>query len=213
VDGDTSFLSLVYWHLERNLGDHIGRQRSIVENYELDFCSLTYKIRYEPVSSASVTIRSSGHHYELPNHLGELSANSTGDSQARVGVSKETAGVLLNLADVETIGSILSVGQQASLEGTLLAANAAADTIADVNGVGESDSGRTRSTLGSLVDVCGSCGGRLVLATEAVDLNVVADQVQLAVDTDLEETRGAGETTSGSCAVDDLVGGGLDLVV
>lgn len=130
-----------------------------------------------------------------------------------MGVSKEASRVLLNLTDVETVSGILSVGQQASLERTLLAANAAADTVADINGVGESNSGRTRSTLSSLVDVCGGCGGRLVLAAEAVNLNVVADEVQLAVDTDLEETRCTGETTSGSCAVDDLVGSGLDLVV
>lgn len=74
-------------------------------------------------------------------------------------VSEEARRVLFDLADVETIGGIFSVGQQASLEGTLLAANTAADTVANINGVRESDSGRTRSTLSSLVDVCGSCGG------------------------------------------------------
>jgi len=139
-------------------------------------------------SSTSVTIRSSDRHHELSKHLSELSANSSRNSQARVSISEETAGVLFDLADVESVSGILSVGQQASLEGTLLAANAAANTIANINGVGESNSGRTGSTLGSLVNVCGGCGGRLVLAAEAVDLNVVADQVQLAVDTDLEET-------------------------
>jgi hypothetical protein len=48
---------------------------------------------------------------------------------------------------------------------------------------------------------------------ELVDLEIVADEVQLAADTNLKETRGIGEITSGSCAVDDLVGGGLDSVV
>jgi hypothetical protein len=130
-----------------------------------------------------------------------------------VSIGKEAFGVLFNLADVETVSGILSVGQQASLERTLLATHTAANTITNIDGVRESDSGRTRSTLGSLVDVCGCCGGRLVLAAEAIDLNVVADQVQLAVDTDLEETRGTSEATSGSCAVNNLIGGGLDFVV
>jgi hypothetical protein len=147
------------------------------------------------------------------DHSSELSANSSGDGEARLSVSKESSGVLLDQADVETVVSVLSVGQQASLERTLLAANTAADTIANIDGVGESDFRGTGSTLGSLVNVCGGCGGRLVLATELVDLGVVADEVQLAVDNNPEETRGIGEITSGSCAVDDSVGGGLDSVV
>jgi hypothetical protein len=130
-----------------------------------------------------------------------------------VSIGKESLGIFFNLADVEAVGGILSVGQQASLERTLLAAHSAANTIANIDGVREGDSGRPRGTLGSLMDVCGCCGRRLVLAAEAVDFDVVADQVQLAVDTDLEEARGTGEATGGSCAVDDLVGGSLDFIV
>jgi hypothetical protein len=114
---------------------------------------------------------------------------------------------------VESVVSVHPVGHQARLGRTLLAANTAADTIANIDGVGESDSRGTGSTLGSLVNVCGGCGGRLVLATELVDLGIVADEVRLAVDINLEETRGIGEITNGSCAVDDLVGDGLDSVV
>jgi hypothetical protein len=57
------------------------------------------------------------------NHSSELSANSSGDGEARMSVSKDPSGVLLDQADVETVGRVLSVGQQASLERTLLAAN------------------------------------------------------------------------------------------
>ncbi|KAH0405537.1 hypothetical protein KCU89_g145, partial [Aureobasidium melanogenum] len=173
--------------------------------------------RTEPLRQIEYAKRAAEGTYEIGTSrkavLAELSANSSGDGQSRMSVSKESSGVLLDLADVEIVSSVLSVGQQASLGRTLLAANTAADTIADFDGVRESDSRGTGNTLGSLVNVCGDCGGRLVLAMEVVELNVVADEVQLAVDPNLEETRGTGEITSGSCSVDDLVGGGLDFVV
>lgn len=121
---------------------------------------MTYEIGTSIKSSTSVTRRSSTHLHECIDRSSELTTDSTGNSQARVSISKEASRVLLDLADVEAVSGILSVGQQASLEGTLLAADTAANAIANINGVGESNSGRTRGTLGSLVDVCGCGGGR-----------------------------------------------------
>jgi len=130
-----------------------------------------------------------------------------------VSVGEEASRVLLDLADVEAIGSVLAVSQQTCLERTGLAADSASNTIANINGVGEGDSRRTRSSLCGLVDVGGSGGGRAVLATEAVELDVVADQVEVGVDADLVETGCTGETASGGGAVDDLSGDSLDFVV
>lgn len=128
-------------------------------------------------------------------------------------ISEETSRVLLDLANVETISGILSISQNASLKRTLLTTDRATNTIADIDRVRESNPRRSRSALGSFVDMCGCCGRRLVLAAEVVDFDVVADQIQIAVDADLKEARSALETSSRRCAVDDFSRNGLNFIV
>lgn len=128
-------------------------------------------------------------------------------------IGEETSRVLLDLANLETISGILPIRQNTSPERTLLATDRATNTVTNINRVGESDSRWTGSALCSLVDMCGCCGGRLVLAAEVVDFDVVADQIQVAVDADLKEARSALETSRRRCAVDDFSRNGLDFIV
>lgn len=128
-------------------------------------------------------------------------------------VAEEASGVHLDLADVESIGGIHTVHDDTGLERASQAADAASDIVADIRRVGECESGRTRCTLGRLVDVGGRESGRLVLATEVVQLDVVADEVHVRVDAELVKARSALKTASGGGAVDDLVRCCLDFVV
>ena len=63
------------------------------------------------------------------------------------------------------------------------------------------------------MDVRGRLGRRLVVAAEAVNGNIVADDVFVAVNAELEEAACAGKTTCGCVLrVDDLSGGSRDAV-
>lgn len=62
------------------------------------------------------------------------------------------------------------------------------------------------------MDVSGRIGRRLVLSAESIEGDVVADDVLLRVDAELEETPAVGQATGELVlAVDDFSGGGLDL--
>jgi len=137
-----------------------------------------------------------------------------------VDISEEARGVLLDLLDAEAeavvlaSGGVHDTGDEAIL-GAGDAADAAAGVLAvgDCHRVGEGDAGRTRLAGGSLVDVGGRDSGRLVLALEASDGDVVADDVLLAVQAELVDTTGALKATSeGVVGVNDLLGDGDDLV-
>ena len=131
-------------------------------------------------------------------------------------ISEEAGGVLLNLLDAEAeavvlaSGGVDNTGDKAIL-GSGDAADAAAGVLAvgDLHGVGEGDARGAGLALDGLVDVGGRDGGRLVLALEAGDGDVVADGVLLAVDAELVNAASTLETAGeGVVGVDDLLGDG-----
>jgi len=135
-----------------------------------------------------------------------------------VHISEEARGVVLNLLNIEAkalvlaSGSVLDTSDETVL-GASDAADAATDTRADLHGVGESDARRAGLALDGLVDVRGGHGGGLVVALEAGEGDVVADDVLFAVDAELVDAVGALEAAGvGVVGVDDLVGGGFDFV-
>ena len=145
-----------------------------------------------------------------------LATDGTRDSLGRVHISEEAGGVLLNLLDAEAeavvlaSGGVDNTGDKAIL-GSADAADAAAGVLAvgDLHGVGEGDARGAGLALDGLVDVGGRDGGRLVLALEAGDRDVVADDVLLAVEAELVDTAGALEAAGeGVVGVDDLLGDG-----
>lgn len=151
-------------------------------------------------------------------HLSNLATDGTRDGERRVDVGEEAGGVVLNALDLEAEagvdagGHVLDAGDEAVL-GALDAADGAADALADGLRVGEGDARRAGLALGSLVDVRRGRGRGLVVAAEVVERDVVADHVLVAVEAELVQAGGAGETAGvGVGGVDDLVGGGLDLV-
>ena len=133
-------------------------------------------------------------------------------------ISEEAFGVVLDLLDVEAEALVLASGRvldtsDEAVPGASDAADAATNTRADLHWVGESDTRRAGLALDGLVDVGGGDGGRLVVALEAGEGDVVADEVLFAVDAELVDAVGAFEAAGvGVVCVDDLVGGGLDLV-
>lgn len=133
-------------------------------------------------------------------------------------ISEEALGVVLDLLDVEakalvlTSSGVLNTSDKAIL-GASDAADAAADTRADLHRVGEGDARWAGLALDGFVNVGGGDGGGLVVALEAGEGDVVADDVLFAVDAELVDAVGALETAGvGVVGVDDLVGSGLDLV-
>ena len=106
-------------------------------------------------------------------------------------IGKEGGGVSLNLADVE-VRAIVNPGivKNASLEGPLKAADGNTH-LAVADGIGEGDTGWAGLALGRLMEVGGGVGGRLVLAAEVLQLDVVADQVEVGVDAEVVVALGA----------------------
>ena len=157
-------------------------------------------------------------HPPPPRHLCKLAADGTGNRLGRVHIREEALGVLLNLLDMEAEAlvqarsRVLDAGDEAVL-GAGDAADAAAHAGADLDGVGEGDARRAGLALDGLVDVGGGDGGGLVVALEAGEGDVVADDVFFAVDAELVDAVRAREAAGvGVVGVDDLVRGGLDLV-
>lgn len=149
----------------------------------------------------------------LATALVQLATESTGNSLAGVGVGEEAGGVGLDHLDSEALAGVdLVVIEDTSDEGALEAADGAAALLI-ANGVGESDTRRTGLALDTLVDVSGSLGRGLVVTTEAKEGDVVANDILVRVDTILEDTVAALEATGELVLhVDDLVGGGQDIV-
>lgn len=76
----------------------------------------------------------------------------------------------------------------------------------------EGKPGRTTLTGRSLVDVSCCGGGGLVVATEVDELDVIADEIELGVDTKVVVANSSLETACRCGAIDDLVGSGDDVV-
>lgn len=135
-------------------------------------------------------------------------------------IGEEASRVLFNLFDVEaeagvlTSGGVLNTGDEPIL-GACEAADAASGVLAvgHRHGVGESEARGSGLAPDSLVDVSGRDGGRLVLALEAGNGDVVADDVLLAVDAEPVDTAGALEAAGeGIVGVNDLFRDGDHLV-
>lgn len=150
-------------------------------------------------------------------NLSNLATDGTRNGLRRVDISEESLRVLLDLADVEAEALVdavvvLNTGDEAILA-AVDAADAAALVVADGLRIGEGDARGTGLAAGGLVDVRGGVGGRLVVAAEVVEGDVVADGVGVGVQAELVQAAGAleaaGELVVG---VDDLLGDGLDLV-
>jgi hypothetical protein len=150
----------------------------------------------------------------------DLATDGTRHSLGRVDISEEAGGVLLDLLNVEAEAVVLASGSIDNTgDETVLGAGDAADAAAgvlavgDLHGVGEGDARGSGLALDGLVDVGGRDGGRLVLALEAGDGDVVADGVLLAVQAELVDAAGAFEAAGeGVVSINDLVGGGNQFV-
>lgn len=180
---------------------------------------------------------------EDPKILVELAADGAGDGEAGVHVGEEGLGVLLDAGDAEPLARVLTVGaEDARHEGAPDAADAGADAVALGVGEGDANNEsqyrvdlaspklrlffflgkgaeggflprRTGFTLGSLVNMRGRQRGALVLAPEAGEGDVVADDVVAGVYPEPEEAGGALEPPRRLVLrVDDLAGFGDDLV-
>lgn len=128
-------------------------------------------------------------------------------------VSKEARWVGLNLGDVETSAGVLAIGHDASGEWALETANAGA-VVPEGLRVGEREAWRAGLALDGLVDVGGSLGcGLVVDVAEVLEADVVADQVEVAVDAEVVVADGA-LLAAGQLVVaaDNLLGDGLDVV-
>lgn len=139
--------------------------------------------------------------HEVGVHIGEESL--------RVGLDLSNAEASTSV-DVNTSGVV----DDTSLEWTSQAADRHAVVLAsDWLWVREGESWWASSATGSLVDVSGGVGWRLVLSADVVETDVVADGVELAVDTEVVEADGAWETTSWLVVhADNLAWNSLDAV-
>lgn len=146
----------------------------------------------------------------------DLATDGARHSLRRVHISEEALRVLLNLLDVEAEALVLASGRvnntgNETVLGALDAANAAAHTLLDLNRVGESDARRASLALDRFVDVGRGRGGRLVVAAEVVESDVVAEDVLVAVQAELVQAGSAFEAAGvGVVGVDDLIGSGID---
>lgn len=130
-------------------------------------------------------------------------------------VGEELLGVLLDLFESEAYTSILAVLDHTGAEWALETADSVAALLV-ADGVGEGDTNtksafhssncvqacvvdlpwRPRLALDSLVDVGGSVGGRLVVTSEAIQGDVIADDIFVRVDAKLEEALAALQSAS-----------------
>lgn len=127
-------------------------------------------------------------HSAIAQHLSNLSTNGTRHSQAGVHINKEALRVLLNLRDVEVGASVkIVVVENAGLEWSPLAPNRDAQVVISLNWLWilEGDAWRAGHADTRLVHVSRSVGGRLVVAAEVLELDLVADVVVLGVDAEV----------------------------
>lgn len=134
-------------------------------------------------------------------------------------IGKEARGVLLNLLNAEAKAGVHAIGSIDTGDKPVLGADDAANATAgvlivgDLHRIGEGDARRAGLALNSLVDVRRRDGERLVLALEAGNGDVVADDVLLAIQAKFVDAVGAAETAGvGVVGVDNLVRGGNKLV-
>ena len=149
-------------------------------------------------------------HLVLP---AQLATHGTRHGERRVNISIVRLGVLLNLPNMEPISLIrttsslntrLKRASQAPKANALIA-------IARSDRVGERQTRRASIARNVIVDVGGGDGGRLVVAFEAVEGDVVADGVVVGVDAEVEVGPRAGQAAGeGAGGVDDFVGGALE---
>lgn len=129
-------------------------------------------------------------------------------------IGEEARRVRLDLRNREPSTSIGNIIRAFNTSGERTGETSRAVTHGVVaSGVGEGDTRRARAADGSFVDVCCGVGWGAVVAGYAVEGDVIADGVGLAVDGVVELTTGAGLT--GCCdvgAIDDLGWGGSDVV-
>lgn len=91
-----------------------------------------------------------------------------------MGISEEASRVGNNLADVEVITRVNTIGKDASLEGP--SETTGGDTaLIRASGVGESNTRRSRAALGCLVDVCRGQSHGLVGAGDAGESDVLSN--------------------------------------
>jgi hypothetical protein len=102
----------------------------------------------------------------------KLTANSARDKELSVSVSEKAGGVGNNLADVEVIAGVDTVGQDTGLE---WAGQATCRDTALIGSsrVRESDARRSCTTLGGFMNVRGCQGHGLVLAGHAAECDVL----------------------------------------
>jgi hypothetical protein len=91
-----------------------------------------------------------------------------------VSISEKAGRVGHNLADVEVVTSIDTVGENASLEGSSEAASGDTALIRSSR-VGECEARRSRTALGCLVDVCRGQSHRLVGTGDAGESDVLCN--------------------------------------
>lgn len=164
----------------------------------------------------------------LPHHvrLCELTTGSTWHCVDALGhvhevgveISVESLGVGLNLRQSETDTSVdwgtSRVVGQTSGEWSGHATDRHAVVLASNRlWVGECKSWWTGHALDTSVNVSGSASGRRVFATDVVEADVVADGLELSVDTEVVESHGAWQTASeGVVRIDNLAWNSLDSV-
>jgi hypothetical protein len=157
-------------------------------------------------------------HMCSPSHLCELTTNGTSNGLGGVDIGEEALGVVLDLLDVEAKALVPASSRVGHVDkepilGAKEAADAATLVVANVDGVVESEAGRSGFALDRLVDVRSGAGGRDVVTCDAGEGDVVADVVLLAVDAELVQAVGAFEAAGvGVVGVDNLVGESFDLV-
>lgn len=142
----------------------------------------------------------------------QLAAHRAGQGQARVGVCKEPSRVGLDLRHSEPGARIGALHHDARGERAPHAADAVHDPRRRVphgDGVGERDPRRAGLTHRRLVDVRRRRGGRVKVALEVREGDVVADGVGGRVEAKVEGPRGAGQAAGGLGPVDDLLGRGV----
>lgn len=135
-------------------------------------------------------------------------------------IGEEVLGVILDLLNIEAEAIVFASSRvvnasDKAIFASLDAANTAANalTARHLHGVGERDARRAGFAFDGFVDVRGGGGGRLVVALETGQGDVVADDVFFAVDAEFVQAFGALEAAGeGVVGVDDLVGSGVDFV-
>ena len=102
----------------------------------------------------------------------ELTADSSSDELTGMSISEEVGGVGNNLADVEVVTTINTVGNDTSLEGTNQTAGRNAALIGS-NRVGKGNTRWSSAALGRLMDMCRCQGCGLVFTGNTRERDVL----------------------------------------